>query len=199
MIHPKRHKKYTNALLELGALNVNETQCRSGVKPSGGGRGAEDVRVGQVKSGWGEGGGVGVDAQQREWNSPSPIWQLCNIFHRRRWSPPGSYTSKTRMSTSWWLGGTLFSSNEMFLVFIFILFFFWWWNEKRREREKRKHFSMFLHIRSLPHAHMHSHTHRQLPRRSSTGTALLVFKATSNQQTVKAQNTPVYSMISFFS
>lgn len=41
---------------------------------------------------------------------------------------------------------------------------------------------MFLHIRSLPHAHMHSHTHRQLPRRSNAGTALLVFKATSNQQ-----------------
>lgn len=57
MIHPKRHKKYTNALLGLGALKVNETQSRSGAKPGGGGggggRGDEEVRVGQVKSGKG--------------------------------------------------------------------------------------------------------------------------------------------------
>lgn len=37
MIFPKIHKKYTNALLGLSELKVNETQCRSGVKPGGGG------------------------------------------------------------------------------------------------------------------------------------------------------------------
>lgn len=107
--------------------------------------------------------------------------------------PPGSYTSKTRKSASWWLGGTLFSSNEMFFCLFLVME-----RKEALEREK-KHFDMFLHVRSLIHAHTHSHTHRQLPLRSNTGTVLLVFKATSNQRTVKAQNTSVYSMISLFS
>lgn len=77
--------------------------------------------------------------------------------------PPGSYTSKTRMSASWWLGGTLFSSNEMFFVFLVM-------EQKEELERKKKHFGMFLHVRSLIHAHTHSHIHRQLPRRSKTGT-----------------------------
>lgn len=48
----------------------------------------------RIQQGMGEGGRGGLyDAQQCEWNSPSSIRPLCNIFHRRHRSAPGSYTS----------------------------------------------------------------------------------------------------------
>ena len=58
----------------------------------GGGGGGEEEEEEEEEGGRGR-RGRRRDAQQCEWNSPSSIRQLCNIFHRRHWSAPGSYTS----------------------------------------------------------------------------------------------------------
>lgn len=155
MIHPKRHKKHANALLGLGTLKVNERQCCSGAKPGEGRRTWRIKRFGWGKWSWGREGREGLMHSSVNEIHHHPFDSFVTFSTGAIGRPPGSYTSKTRMSTSWWLGGTLFSSNEMFFCLVLFCFLGDKMKNLGGERET-KHFSMFLHIRSLAHALTHT-------------------------------------------